>query len=102
GETPTLYASSYYKSYYNNTNVLFVRAVWKVAEPAIVPPAEPEVDEDLETPTDTPNDENNSTENESSSKQLDGFTLGTIITLGITNASTITALIILLIKRRKI
>ena len=101
GETPTLYASSYYKSYYNNTNVLFVRAVWKVAEPVIVPPAEPEVDEDLETPTDNPNNENNSTENESSSKQLDGFTLGTIITLGVTSTSSITALIILLIKRRK-
>ena len=32
GETPTLYASSYYKQYYNNTNVLFVRALWERTE----------------------------------------------------------------------
>ena len=32
GETPTLYASSYYKQYYNNTNILFVRALWTQPE----------------------------------------------------------------------
>lgn len=32
GETPTLYASSYYKQYYNNTNVLFVHALWERTE----------------------------------------------------------------------
>ena len=29
GESPTVYASSYYKKYYKNTNILFVRAIWE-------------------------------------------------------------------------
>ncbi len=29
GESPTLYASSYYKQYYNNSNVLFLFACWE-------------------------------------------------------------------------
>ena len=32
GEEPTLYASSYYKKYYNNSNVLFLYAKWEKAE----------------------------------------------------------------------
>lgn len=32
GDAPPLYALSYYKQYYNNTNILFVRALWEKTE----------------------------------------------------------------------
>ena len=32
GDAPTLNALSYYKQYYNNTNILFVRAIWEKTE----------------------------------------------------------------------
>ena len=32
GTSPTTYAKSYYTKYYNNTNILFVHAVWEKAE----------------------------------------------------------------------
>jgi len=71
GESPTLYASSYYKENYNNTNILFVRAVWEKS-PTIVQP-----------------DNNNS------------VTTGVIITLSVVSTASLTTLIIFLIKMRK-
>ncbi len=89
GETPTLYASSYYKSYYNNTNVLFVHAVWKEKE-VVIPPVE---DDSSSTETETP--EVNKTE------KMDGGTIAVIATLSVTTLASTTALVITIILNRR-
>ena len=35
GDAPTMFASSYYKQYYNNTNTLFVRALWEQSKQTV-------------------------------------------------------------------
>ncbi|MBR3803740.1 MAG: C1 family peptidase [Clostridia bacterium] len=71
GDSPTLYAKSYYNEHYNNSSVLFVRAVWEKS-PAPVPPEKP-----------------------------NGVATGVIITLSTVSLASLSALLTLLIKLRK-